>query len=226
MAKKISIVLVVLGITLIGVSSFFMLNNKDVNKSDDKPSDTSDIVTIGNYTVELVNKDFTMRLEPYDNNSILNVYISGQKKYNALNIDTVLYDESGEEIARNGQWAGMVNSDDEIISNVNVDLDRVKSIKVEVKTTDANESFVSLDKTKINFETSQNNGIYTVKAINTSGVSLKYLYAYVVFYDNNKAVATKYFTIDDTTKEELTYDIDVSDVNKFNSSKVIINAVE
>lgn len=226
MAKKISIVLVVLGITLIGISSFFMLNNKDVNKDNDKPSDTSDIVTIGNYTVELVNKDFTMRLEPYDNNSILNVYISGQKKYNALNIDTVLYDESGEEIARNGQWAGMVNSDDEIISNVNVDLDRVKSIKVEVKTTDANESFVSLDKTKINFETSQNNDIYTVKAINTSGVSLKYLYAYVVFYDNNKAVATKYFTIDDTTKEELTYDIDVSDVNKFNSSKVIINAVE
>ena len=226
MAKKISIVLVVLGITLIGISSFFMLNNKDVNKDNDKPSDTSDIVTIGNYTVELVNKDFTMRLEPYDNNSILNVYISCQKKYNALNIDTVLYDESGEEIARNGQWAGMVNSGDEIISNVNVDLDRVKSIKVEVKTTDANESFVSLDKTKINFETSQNNDIYTVKAINTSGVSLKYLYAYVVFYDNNKAVATKYFTIDDTTKEELTYDIDVSDVNKFNSSKVIINAVE
>ena len=226
MAKKISIVLVVLGITLIGVSSFFMLNNKDVNKGDDKPSDTSDIVTIGNYTVELVNKDFTMRLEPYDNNSILNIYISGQKKYNALNIDTVLYDESGEEIARNGQWAGMVNLGDEIISNVNVDLDRVKSIKVEVKTTDANESFVSLDKTKINFETSQNNDIYTVKAINVSGVSLKYLYAYVVFYDNNKAVATKYFTIDDTTKEELTYDIDISNVNKFNSSKVIINAVE
>lgn len=226
MAKKISIVLVVLGITLIGIASFFMLNNKDVNKGDDKPSDTSDIVTIGNYTVELVNKDFTMRLEPYDNNSILNIYISGQKKYNALNIDTVLYDESGEEIARNGQWAGMVNLGDEIISNVNVDLDRVKSIKVEVKTTDANESFVSLDKTKINFETSQNNDIYTVKAINASGVSLKYLYAYVVFYDNNKAVATKYFTIDDTTKEELTYDIDISNVNKFNSSKVIINAVE
>lgn len=226
MAKKISIVLVVLGITLIGISGFFMLNNKDVNKDNDKPSDTSDIVTIGNYTVELVNKDFTMRLEPYNNNSILNVYISGQKKYNALNIDTVLYDESGEEVARNGQWAGMVNSGDEIISNVNVDLDRVKSIKVEVKATDANDSFVSLGKDKINFETSQNSDIYTVKVINTSGVSLKYLYAYVVFYDNNKAVATKDFSLDDTTKEELTYDIDIGDVGKFDSSKVIINAVE
>lgn len=226
MAKKISIVLVVLGITLIGIAGFFMVNNKDANKDNDKTSDTSNIVTIGNYTVELVNKDFTMRLEPYSNNSILNVYISGQKKYNALNIDTVLYDESGEEIARNGQWAVMVNSGDEIISNVNVDLDRVKSIKVEVKATDANESFVSLVKDKINFETSQNSDIYTVKVINNSGVSLKYLYAYIVFYDNNKAVATKYFTIDDATKEELTYDLDIGDVGKFDSSKVIINAVE
>lgn len=221
--KKIGIILIILGFSLIGLSFLFSYNTGETEKNGTNENKKL------SYSVDLIDSEnFVLRSDVYEN--YLKVFIISKAKYSRVNIEYKCYDENNKLVEEFTQKVNNINAGEEIVCDNVIDLEKVKVVKVKVIDAIFDDTVNFLDKDKIIFIVNdiRNGDDVTVhlSANNPFNQEINSILGYLHFYQGDKIVKAVPFNIEKVASgANILTDVSVEDIKKYDNIEIIINSI-